>query len=178
MKRPFQNAPMHGRPLAAYIVNTILPGDRLIDVGPGIKPYGHSTYRTHLCIEPHWEYAEVLSEGGYPVMQTEAVIGLPLLRNFEVILFIDVIEHMTKKDGIKCLKMAEEIATKQVVVFTPLGFMKQEPEGDEPDPWGYDGWEWQRHRSGWTPEDFQGWEISVDKRFHEDHGAFAAVLNK
>ncbi len=178
MNGPFHGAPEVGKPLARKIVRAIHPCDRLLDVGAGIRPYDHFDARVHLCIEPHWEYVNVLIERGYPVIQSPAVDVLPSLRNFETILFIDVIEHMVKEDGLLCVNLASSLATKQVVVFTPLGFIAQEPTREGFDPWGYSGWEWQTHRSGWTPDDFKGWKIEVDETFHRDHGAFFAVLNK
>jgi len=160
------------------VLESIIPCDRLIDVGPGIRPFDGFEAKTHLCIEPHWEYVEVLSEQGYPVVQGDALTILPFLRNFETVLFIDIIEHMTKHDGIICLDFAMSLATKQVVVFTPLGFMKQEIGEDGLDAWGMKGGVWQTHRSGWTPDEFQGWDISIGRNYHGSHSAFAAVLNK
>ena len=155
-----------------------LEGNNLVDIGPGIRPFDGFCADTHLCIEPHWEYVKILSDRGYPIIQAEALTVLPLLRNFEVILFIDVIEHMTKHDGLLCLNFAKSIATKQVVVFTPLGFMEQEVGEDGLDAWGMHGGDWQTHKSGWTPDEFQGWDISIGRNYHGSHSAFAAVLNK
>jgi hypothetical protein len=172
------NGPFYpDKPFDKKIIDSIFPCERLVDVGPGIRPFDSFKASTHLCIEPHWEYVKVLSERGYPVVQATALEVLPGLRNFETILFIDVIEHMTKADGWSCLYHALSCATKQVVVFTPLGFMDQSQIGDEPDPWGYSGWEWQTHQSGWTPEEFRGWDVSISPRYHGDQGAFAAVWN-
>lgn len=155
----------------------ILKCERLIDVGPGIRPFDRFEAKTHLCIEPHWEYIEVLTQKNYPIIADIAYNALPSLRNFETILFLDVIEHMDKTEGIKCLEYAKATAMFQIVVFTPLGFVKQERIKDEPDDWGYQGWEWQTHLSGWMPGEFEGWEITVDKNYHGDHGAFLAIWN-
>lgn len=160
------------------ILDSITPCERLIDIGPGIRPFDHFRAPTHLCIEPHWEYVRVLTKQGYPVIQSTALLALPSLRNFEVVLFIDVIEHMAKVDGSLCLRLAMALATKQVVVFTPLGFMKQEVGEDSLDAWGYHGGVWQTHKSGWTPDEFQGWDVSIGRNYHGSHSAFAAVWNK
>ena len=160
------------------VLEKILPCERLIDIGPGIRPFDGFKASTHLCIEPHGEYVNVLTERGYPIIQDIAIDVLPCLRNFETILFIDVIEHMTKQDGLLCLSLAKNLATKQVVIFTPLGFMEQEIGEDGLDDWGYHGGIWQTHKSGWTPDEFQGWDIYVGNNYHGSHSAFAAVLNK
>ena len=39
----------------------------------------------------------------------------------------------------------KRIARRQIAIFTPLGFMPQEPEVESSDPWGMHGVEWQRH---------------------------------
>ena len=178
MRGPFHGAPEHGKPLAGKLVGDILPCERLLDIGPGIRPYQHFKAPTHLCVEPHWEYMKELTTQGYPVILSDALTVLPSLWNFEVILFLDVLEHMDKVYGQHCINHASALATRQVVVFTPLGFVKQEQIEGEPDPWGYQGWKWQTHRSGWTPDDFKGWDVFVDKTYHGGHGAFSAVLNK
>ena len=63
-------------------------------------------------------------------------------KSFDCVLASDLIEHLSKEDGIKLLEMMERIARERVVVFTPNGFLSQ---GE------YDGNPWQIHRSGWTP---------------------------
>ncbi len=165
-------------PFDQGVLDSIIPCDRLIDVGPGIRPFDGFKAKTHLCIEPHFEYANVLCKRGYPVIQHEAYYTLPYLRNFEVILFLDVIEHMTKQKGEICINFAKGYATKQVVVFTPLGFMEQGVGEDGLDAWGMHGGDWQTHKSGWTPDEFDGWDISIGRNYHGSHSAFAAVLNK
>lgn len=160
------------------VLEKILPCERLIDVGPGIRPFDGFEAATHLCIEPHWEYVEVLGKRSYPIIQDVACNVLSLLTNFEIILFLDVIEHMEKKEGVFCIEMAKKFATRQVVVFTPLGFMEQKTGYEGLDSWGYHGGIWQTHKSGWAPDEFQGWDIYVGNNYHEGHSAFAAVLNK
>ncbi len=71
-----------------------------------------------------------------------------------MIYLLDAIEHMTRPAGELVLKLAKALGPKQIVVFTPKGFLPQEG-----DAWGLGGEEWQRHRSGWKPEDFPGWYI-------------------
>ncbi len=164
-------------PYARKVQNRILPCDRLIDVGPGIRPFDGFQAKTHLCIEPHGEYVDVLIRQGYPVIKDTAYSALPPLRNFETILFIDVIEHMTKQDGVVCLNFAKTFATKQVIVFTPLGFMEQGTGEDDLDAWGMHGGHWQTHKSGWTPDEFEGWDILIGEDYHGTHSAFAAIWN-
>ena len=50
--------------------------------------------------------------------------------------------------------------------------MPQEPNADGLDQWGMSGAEWQKHRSGWFPNDFpleNGWTVIASKVFHVEH---------
>ncbi len=123
--------------------------------------------RRHVCIEPHGAYCERLSAAGYEVVQRTAFEALRDM-NAQAIYLLDVIEHMEKDEAAQVLKLALEHASIQVVVYTPLGFVEQHE-----DAWGLGGEVWQTHRSGWTPEEFPGWEIEPFMR-----EGFFAVYDK
>lgn len=150
------------------------PCETLLDVGCGIRPQALVPCKRHICLEPHGEYAQALREHGYEVIEDKAPNGLI---DVDTIVALDVIEHMERADGEAFVKRALECA-KQVVIFTPLGFMPQEELGVT-DAWGLNGQEWQRHRSGWIPDDFPGWTTIVQQSFHNRHGtsygAFFAI---
>jgi len=62
-------------------------------------------------------------------------------RQFDCVVALDLIEHLTKEDGLRLLRDMENIAAKKIVVFTPNGFLPQESrDGDL-----------QEHLSGWEP---------------------------
>jgi len=61
--------------------------------------------------------------------------------SFDAVILIEVLEHLSKKDGLKILKKASTWAKKKVVLSTPNGYF---PMGD------VDQNSFQRHRSGWT----------------------------
>jgi SAM-dependent methyltransferase len=62
-------------------------------------------------------------------------------KSFDAVIALELIEHLRKKEGEKLLDDMERIARKRVIVFTPNGFLEQK---------GYDGNEYQEHKSGWT----------------------------
>lgn len=62
------------------------------------------------------------------------------------IAMLDVIEHFEKPEGLRLLKIAEQVARKKVLIFTPSGFVPQPPAPDNP---------WQEHKSGWTAQEFR-----------------------
>lgn len=129
---------------------------RVLDIGAGLRPMPWFKPEQHICAEPHGPYADRLEAAGYKVWRRTAAEMLSAVRpgDFDAIYLLDVIEHMTREEGAAVLRAAEERQPKQIVVFTPKGFLPQEG-----DAWGLGGEEWQRHRSGWTPDDFPDWAI-------------------
>ena len=129
----------------------------VLDIGAGLRPMPWFKPERHICVEPHGPYADRLEAAGYEVWRLTAPVALKLAAAklpVDAVYLIDVIEHMTKEEGLEVLRLAHALEPKQIVVFTPKGFLPQEG-----DAWGLDGGYWQRHRSGWTPADFPGWAI-------------------
>ena len=169
--------------------------DVVADIGCGIVPMNYFRPKLHFLIEPWKEYADIIShryadDKSIIVFRTGALEALEIFDNNSVdsIFLLDVIEHLEKDDGIKIIKESERVARKQIIIFTPLGFMPQHVEPDMKDGWGLSGSEMQEHRSGWLPEDFSdSWLFHICKDFHKEdfkgetletnYGAFFAVRN-
>lgn len=85
--------------------------------------------------------------------------------SFDGVLAYDLIEHLSKEDGLKLISMMEKIARKKVIVYTPNGFLPQR---------AYDGNQYQIHLSGWRIEEMKamgfrviginGWKILRGER--------------
>ncbi len=73
--------------------------------------------------------------------------------DYDLILLIDVIEHMDKEDGMLFLQKLIK-KSRNVIIGTPKGFTTQD------DVYGN---ELERHRSGWLPSDFKSIEGAVVK---------------
>lgn len=130
--------------------------DHIVDIGAGIRPVDFFQTKTHICIEPSPEYAKVLREHGYEVIQKKAIdADIP---DTQAVFLVDVIEHMHKEEALEVLEKAKHAAISYVFVFTPYGFMEQTS-----DNWGYGEHSLQTHRSGWTEEDFPGWVCTTNK---------------
>ena len=111
-----------------------------------------------------------------------------LLWSIVGVFVFDVIEHLEKGVGKRLLEKTEAIAKKQVVYFTPIGFMPQDVHEDGKDAWGMDGAGQQCHKSGWFPQDFgQEYNFIMCENFHltnnlgvkldDPYGAFIAFKN-
>lgn len=137
----------------------------ILDIGCGIRPQRIHQGQT-VALEPHHEYRAWLAQNRPDVVIVSGEwadapsLFSPL--SFDHVTIMDVIEHLEKDDAVKLLQHALTLARKSVTVYTPLGFFEQEPVGV--DAWGMHGCEWQRHRSGWTQDDFDGWEIRIHER--------------
>lgn len=153
----------------------INPTDVLLDIGCGIMPQRFTVPSVHICVEPFTQYVEKLQEKvkdetdrSYVILNATWAEALKILppKSVDTVIMIDVIEHIDKAEAKKLLKDTEKLARRQIVIFTPLGFLPQEhPDGK--DAWGLDGGKWQEHKSGWEPDDFgDDWEIFAAKEFH------------
>lgn len=67
-------------------------------------------------------------------------------KSFDIILLHEVIEHLTREEGVTLIKKLVRIAKKKIILSTPNGFFYQ----DE-----YDSNPFQKHKSGWTIEDLK-----------------------
>ena len=67
-------------------------------------------------------------------------------KSFDIVLLSDVIEHLKKEEGQRLLEMAESIARKRVIIFTPNGFLEQRPRDHNI---------YQTHLSGWHPHEMR-----------------------
>jgi len=76
-------------------------------------------------------------------------------------MLIDVIEHMSKADGIVLLRGLKKVFRK-ILVMTPEGFVQQAE-----DVTGYEN-EWQVHECGWEHEELEaeGFTVELKADFH------------
>ncbi|AFB21253.1 methyltransferase domain-containing protein [Rickettsia canadensis] len=163
----------------------------IMDIGCGIRPQQYIVPDLLICVEPYQGYAEILKKNlsgtNSIIIPLDAKTALTTFsdKSIDSIFLIDVIEHMPKEIGKEVLIECIRVARKQIIVFTPLGFMPQEVH--DTDGWNLHGGEWQEHKSGWYPEDFPGWSIIGCKELHTHnvkgellttpYGGFYAIKN-
>jgi SAM-dependent methyltransferase len=67
-------------------------------------------------------------------------------KSFDVVICLEVLEHLEKSDGEKLLQEIERVASRQVILSTPVGVYKQD---------AYDGNLHQEHKYIWNPSEMK-----------------------
>lgn len=92
-------------------------------------------------------------------------------KSFDAVILLDVVEHFSKRDGLRLLLQAEAIAEKKVVVLTPNGFYHQDELGGNP---------YQLHKSGWSVREFEkcGYTVRGLRGLKYIRGEYATIYRK
>ncbi len=90
-------------------------------------------------------------------------------KTFDVTICLHAIEHLEKSAGWGLIRELENIARKQVILATPVGFQELH---------SYDGNPYQIHRSGWTPAELEkkGFKIKGSCGFRRLRGERARPI--
>jgi len=144
--------------------------DIIIDIGCGTRPQTFFVPYIHNCIDPYKPYIDAIANSTIDTLdriwifnQGDWVKSIEIMKsgNINSVFLLDVIEHLDKDESLKLLKETEKLVSDQIIVYTPYGYFDQ-VECDGKDAWGMDGVEFQKHKSGWYPEDFgEGWKVWV-----------------
>ena len=128
----------------------------LLDVG-----CGEGTLKSVECLRSVGVDVELLSltkakgKGNYSDCIRGDVRALPFkAKSFDIVLCVEVIEHLEKIEGVDFIKQLEEVAAKQLIITTPWGYTE---------PWkGIYNDSARTHVSGWLPTEFRqlGYETS------------------
>lgn len=154
--------------------------DTVLDVGSAYAPQAYVPYGRCDCLEPHPIYIDLLRRdyGSDPRISISQLTWKEWYNAvddpddlYDCVTGFDVIEHMTKEDGLTFLRQAKMVARKQVIVHTPLGFYPQNYDDPLRLLGGRPGLHWQTHKSGWLPEDFgPDWDIVFANNAYRNDG--------
>lgn len=83
-------------------------------------------------------------------------------KSFDLVIALDIIEHIEKDEALSMIAQCEKIARKAVILETPKGYVPQNI-----DIQGHGGHTYQTHRCGWEPEELEKMGYSVLVRDYE-----------
>jgi len=137
--------------LPKYIDSLAGPNSLVLDLGCGNKVLAQSL-KSKVTTVDIWE------KFSPDIVWNLNDIPLPFENDsFDVVLIIDVIEHLKKKKGLDLLEEAKRLCKKAVIVITPLWWTDNiENMMDEGSPYYQNPYE--RHQSLWERKDFKGFE--------------------
>jgi len=124
--------------------------DSILDVGCGDKQYSkHLPNATTLDAWPNVQpnYTIDLNDELFPFDD----------REFDVVLMIDFIEHLSKRRGELVLEDAKRICGGKIILVTPLIWDNNTKNTDKPGYWCY-GNKFNYHSSVWAARDFPDWK--------------------
>ena len=161
MLRSFVSRMIWGSPLRGALQEEILdPKWTVLDVGCGTRPFaGFDFPNPSLCLDAYGPYLDQV-KGERLCVQWDAADGLQIFRDssYDVVLLLDVLEHLKRTRAVQLLIDATHIARKRVLVYTPSGWLAQ--DGDVS---GLGGDEWQTHRCAFAYSELKGLGFLVKK---------------
>ena len=163
------------RSVFTEIQKHINPEDEVIDFGCGLMPLTRNIEcKKMIGIDAWYPYIkqlrdELVDQGDIFIWHLD--LSGPLLEaandnSVDVTLAIDFIEHLEKEDALTFIKHMERIARRRVIVYTTHGFILQEREENA---------EFQRHRCGFDPSEFEEMGYNISIRIGGDHKGFLAI---
>lgn len=140
-------------PLVKYVNSLLTPTSNVLDIGCGTKAIANSLHCAKVTTLDAWKEFE-------PDIWCDltTIPSIPCENNsYDVVLMLDVIEHMSKDKGFRILKEVQRITKNLIIVLTPLWWdANTEPMEDPNSPYYKNTFD--QHLSLWEPEDFIGFE--------------------
>jgi len=132
-----------------FCQNYIEPVDSVLDLGCGIMQATMDTCPSYpktklkcgdlVGVDIYQPYLKFLRERNIQVFKADLRCRLPFSdKTFDVVLLLDVLEHLSLKDAAKLVEEAERVARKYIVVLTPKKFFPNEEQAVS-NPFPYSG---------------------------------------
>jgi len=150
------------------IQNYIDPTDTVLDLGCGIMQAttdilgepGNLCCKVILGVDVFQKYLDHIKYR-YPTLLMDLKNTAVFLdKSYDVVLCIDVLEHLEKMEAILLISEMERIARKLVIIYTPKDFVLNDDHVKE--AWGFVNNPFQIHKSNISQEEFLGMGFKVN----------------
>lgn len=140
----------HPGELVPRLVESIGPFNLLLDVGGGGGTVGKPLWKCPIHVIDIYPPETIPSN--FTLGNALDIVQIYGEKSFDIVLACEVIEHLSREDGLVLLDRLEQVARKCIVITTPNGFDAQDPANFPNEKWAKNPY--QKHISGWLPEDF------------------------
>lgn len=141
-----------------FIREALEPGDSILSlccgIGIELRKLTEDTPITAVDITPEYiaEFKKMFPWADTHVSDVLKYLKTVPDKSFDLVSCIDGIEHLEKKAGYKLLDEMKRVTRKKALIFTPEGYIKNEPKHT----WGIDGGDHhQLHLSGWEVKELE-----------------------
>jgi SAM-dependent methyltransferase len=128
--------------------------DSILDLGCGLSCKSqYLKARIKVGVDIHRPYLRIAGldyDGTLISYDVTKIQELFLEKSFDVVLLLDIVEHIEKEYALELIKNCEYIARKAVIIETPSGYIPQNI-----DIQGHGGDEYQTHRCGWDVQELE-----------------------
>ncbi|MFT5266604.1 MAG: ubiquinone/menaquinone biosynthesis C-methylase UbiE [Acidimicrobiales bacterium] len=150
--------------LGEQIVDHMDIDSTVLDLGAGVlDQFGRVApdVQQYVAVDVFDPYLRALSGQAISTVKWDlCVTPFPFTSNsYDIVVMLDVLEHMDTSDGFKMIAEAERIASERIIIFTTEGYVKQ----DAHDAWGLGLNPHQEHRCGWNEETLKSMGYTREK---------------
>ena len=146
------------------------PEDEVLDLGCGtMQITGKLKCKVMFGVDAYQPNIDELKANGHTYVYCGRIEKyLPDFKknSFDVVLSIDSIEHLVKPAALKAIGQMERVARKRVIIFTTIGFVKNDREENTV---------LQKHRCGFVPSELEAMGFETFIREGGDKPSFLAV---
>lgn len=172
-----------GYKLPKELAKRLVPGWEkmsILDVGSGpcyVTRDKRFLGKNIICLDIHQPYLKECKKFGFKTLNIDAkkVSKYFSPGSVDIVLCMDFLEHLKKREALKLLYELEQIARHQIIIFGPLGYVPADK-----DEFGRTGNPYRVHRSFWEKEEFErlGYQCEVLKGYHKDiRGGYSKHLS-
>ena len=144
-----------------FLLPTLHKGDKILDVGPG-----EGTYYNLLGKDYDWDAVEIWHDTAiyvakfYNKVYEGSIVDFYYPKEYDLVIFGDIIEHLTVEEAQECIKRAKENA-KAILIALPYDMKQGALYGNEAET---------HLQTGMTPkifnERYPGFDLVLDYKTH------------